>query len=130
MNKLTFVLILALGVGLIGFLAALPDKPGAYDDLAQCITDSGAVFYGAFWCQTCTRQKSEFGKSASLLPYEECSTTDRKDQLQICKDKNIKSYPTWEFSNGERLTGSLSREDLTRLTGCDAGLSVATTTSD
>jgi hypothetical protein len=114
--------LLILAVGSLGFLVSLPDKSGKYDALAQCVADSGAVFYGAFWCPTCQRQKTEFGKSSSLLPYEECSTPDQKGQLQICKDKNVVRYPTWEFASGERVEGALSREDLATKTSCEATL--------
>lgn len=119
MNKWTIILILILAIGLLGFLVSLPDKPGKYDTLAQCIADSGATFFGAFWCPTCQRQKTEFGKSAPLLPYEECSTPDQQGQLQICKDKNVVRYPTWEFATGERVEGFLTREELASKTSCE-----------
>jgi hypothetical protein len=48
--------------------------------------------------------QKEFGKSAKLLPYIECSSKVPNaeggyDQLQICKDAYITGYPTWEFPN-------------------------------
>ncbi len=91
--------------------------PGDYDAFATCIKDEGAVFYGAFWCGYCRNQKEMFGNSQKLLPYFECSTPDRK-QLQVCEDKNIKGYPTWEFADGSRETGVLSFEKLAEKTGC------------
>ncbi len=131
MNKWTIILIVVLAVGLLGFLISLPDKPGKYDPLAQCVKDSGALFYGAFWCPHCQKQKAEFGKSAALLPYVECSTPDSEGQLQICIDKEIKTYPTWVFADGERVNGSLTREALAEKTSCQAFLNpVATTTNN
>ena len=80
------------------------NKPTAsnLDGFAQCIKDSGAKFYGAFWCPHCQEQKALFGTSAKLLPYIECSNPDRS-QTQICKDAKIEGYPTWEMKDGTRL---------------------------
>jgi thiol-disulfide isomerase/thioredoxin len=47
--------------------------PGKYDAFAQCISDSGAKFYGAYWCPHCQAQKLLFGKSVEKLPYVECA---------------------------------------------------------
>lgn len=115
MNKWTVILILIIAIGGLFFLASLPDKPGQYDKLAQSIAQSGTKFYGAFWCSNCQTQKAEFGKSAKLLPYIECSTPDTKGQLQVCKDQGITAYPTWVFADGSRRTGVISREELTEL---------------
>lgn len=87
--------------------------------LAQCLKDSGAVFYGAFWCPHCIRQKELFGKEAvAALVYVECSTPDGNSQTAVCKDKKIESYPTWEFKDGSRLTGEVSLAELAAKTSC------------
>lgn len=95
---------------------AFPDATLA--SLAQCLTEKGAKFYGAFWCPHCKNQKEMFGESASLLPYVECSTPDGNGQLDVCKDNKITSYPTWEFSDGSRESGEVSLEKLSEKTGC------------
>ena len=97
-----------------------PDSnlPGKYDTFAQCLTDKGATFYGAFWCPHCQAQKKLFGKSSKLLNYVECSTADGASQTQICIDKNIDGYPTWEFADGERLNGEITLEQLAEKTSC------------
>ena len=87
--------------------------------LANCIGDKGAKFYGAFWCAHCNNQKEMFGNAAELLPYIECSTPDGEGQLDVCKDNNVGSYPTWEFADGSRETGELSPEKLAEKTGCE-----------
>ncbi|MEX0651844.1 MAG: hypothetical protein WD153_00055, partial [Candidatus Paceibacterota bacterium] len=92
--------------------------PGQHDEFAQCIADSGAKFYGAFWCPHCADQKALFGKSEKLLPYIECSTPNGQAQLQICIDEEIKSYPTWEFPDASRISGSIDFEQLAEKTGC------------
>ncbi|MFA6274242.1 MAG: thioredoxin domain-containing protein [Candidatus Paceibacterota bacterium] len=92
---------------------------GKYDTFATCLKDKGAVFYGAFWCVHCKATKKAFGSSEKLLPYVECSTPDGQDQTQICKDKEIKGYPTWEFTDGSRLTGEVPFEKLAEKTSCE-----------
>lgn len=112
----------AIGIIIIsGFVALLvveAKKPGKYDNLAQCISNSGAKFYGAFWCPHCQATKALFGKSAKLLPYVECSTADGKKQLPICTDQDIKGYPTWIFSDGSRLSGEQTLQALADKTNC------------
>lgn len=95
-----------------------PTGPGKYDEFATCLKDKGAVFYGAFWCPHCQAQKKMFGSSAKLLPYEECSTANGQGQLQICIDKKVNSYPTWEFADGSRLNGEISFTELAEKTSC------------
>lgn len=93
--------------------------PGQYDEFAQCTADSGAKFFGAFWCPNCDNQKKLFGKSEKLLNYIECSTPNGQAQLPVCSEAGIEAYPTWEFSDGTRLTGTLSFETLSEKTGCE-----------
>lgn len=93
-------------------------KSGEYDTFAQCLKDSGTVFYGAFWCPHCQNQKKMFGSSAKLLPYVECSTPDGQNKTQICIDKGIEGYPTWVFPDGSRLSGEVSLSTLAEKSSC------------
>lgn len=104
--------------GFFGFLIYSSMQPGKYDTFAQCLTDSGAKFYGAFWCPHCQSQKALFGKSDDLIPYIECSTADGRGQNQVCKDAGITGYPTWIFADGTVKGGSLSLNELADQTGC------------
>ena len=122
-NKNIFVIVMVLlimGVGVVAFFRspAGPVEPGKYDEFAQCIADSGATFYGAYWCSHCKAQKEMFGTSAKLLPYVECSTLDGRSQVQACIDKNIEGYPTWEFADGSRLSGEVALTVLAEKTSC------------
>lgn len=98
--------------------------PGELDQFATCLKDSGAKFYGAFWCPHCQNQKALFGNSVKLLPYIECSTADGRSQLPVCKEANITSYPTWEFpqvpgtTSPNRLTGEIPLSQLSEKTNC------------
>jgi hypothetical protein len=93
-------------------------EAGQYTEFVQCIQESGAKFYGAFWCPHCADQKAIFGDANTLLPYIECSTEDKQGQTQECIDANIQSYPTWEFEEGRRVGGTLTPEQLSRETNC------------
>ncbi|MEK9154946.1 MAG: thioredoxin domain-containing protein [Patescibacteria group bacterium] len=123
MKKNNLILII-IAIGLLTMIfgivfLAVNNQPARLDGFAQCLKDKGAVFYGAFWCSHCQNQKTMFGRSQKLLPYIECSTSDGRGQLNTCKDKNIEGYPTWIFSNGERLSGEISLETLSEKTGCE-----------
>lgn len=113
-------IILAIVILAIGgyFFYNRSSEPSKYDAFAQCLNEKGAVFYGAFWCSHCKNQKKMFGSSEKNLNYVECSTADGRGQLQVCNDKDIRSYPTWEFADGSRETGELSFQKLSEKTGC------------
>ena len=117
-NKLIWLLILVLVVGGILWLVKAPGRSGKLDAFASCIKERGATYYGALWCPNCKNQEALFGRSASLLPRVECSTPDGRGQLQVCKDASITGYPTWQFSDGTRETGTLSLERLSEATSC------------
>jgi hypothetical protein len=121
----TYILIgiAVIGIGLIGGSQYLTKKAnavpeGKYTEFAQCLTSKGAKFHGAFWCPHCQEQKALFGDAADSLPYVECSTPDRQNQTQACIDAGIKSYPTWVFADGSRLSGLNSLEKLAEVTTC------------
>lgn len=99
------IVILILGAIATAFLrsTSVPAGPGKYDTFAQCIKDSGTIFYGAFWCSHCQAQKKLFGSSVKYLPYVECSTADGQGQMQVCIDKKITGYPTWILADGTQI---------------------------
>jgi hypothetical protein len=90
-----------------------------YDTFAQCLTSSGAEFYGTFWCSHCQNQKKAFGSSAKYIPYIECSSRNGQDQLAVCRDKDIQGYPTWVFADGTRQEGEMSLYELAEKTKCE-----------
>jgi len=70
--------------------------------------------YGAFWCPHCTDQKELFGEAVQAVPYVECDPDGEKAQPQLCQEKGIQGYPTWEI-DGELYTGVRSLEELATL---------------
>lgn len=114
------VIVAVIAIAFVTLLLA-GQRPGRLDGFAQCLKDKGAIFYGAFWCPHCQATKAMFGSSAKYLPYVECSTPNRA-QTQVCKDKDIQSYPTWIFASGERYSGERTLAELARSTGCELPL--------
>jgi thiol-disulfide isomerase/thioredoxin len=127
MKKYIYIFIGLLFIAGVVWLIVTPGRtgaptsvPGKYDQFAQCLKDKGTIFYGAFWCPHCQAQKAEFGNSAKLLPYVECSTPDGQGQTQVCKDAGIVEYPTWQFnaSTTDRITGDVTLATLAEKTSC------------
>jgi len=110
------LVILILVAGFFTFKSAT--APGEHDNFAKCLTEHGAIFYGAFWCSHCADQKKLFGKSIQYVNYIECSTPDKGGQTPICIGAKIRGYPTWEFKDGSRLSGLISLEDLSEKSEC------------
>jgi len=126
MNRSAKIFILIVGILILGTVATAIIRGGGsstatsgkYDTFATCLKDKGTTFYGAFWCPHCQAEKKLFGSSVKLLPYVECSTPDGSGQTQVCIDKGIKGYPTWEFADGSRLNGEIPLEQLAEKTSC------------
>ena len=86
-------------------------------ELAKYLTDKGVVKYSAYWCPNCLNQSELFGKQAYReLNVVECARDGKNSQTQLCIDKNIKGFPTWEI-NGKLILGVLSLKELSKLTG-------------
>jgi len=86
-------------------------------ELAKYLNDNGVVKYSAYWCPNCLIQSELFGKQAYReLNVVECARDGINSQTQLCIDKQIKGFPTWEI-NGKLILGVLSLKDLSNLTG-------------
>jgi uncharacterized membrane protein/Zn ribbon nucleic-acid-binding protein len=84
--------------------AAGPENP-RLKALALHLADTGATFYGAYWCPRCQEQKALFGASEKRLPYVECTPSGRTGpQNSACVAKNVNNYPTW-IIDGRRYSG-------------------------
>jgi len=91
--------------------------------LADHLRRSGVLFYGAWWCPACFKQKDLFGQQAgNRLPYVECD----KDQpgRDRCQAAEVKAYPTWVLK-GERRVGVQTLEELKRWSGYAGGSTAA-----
>lgn len=95
------------------------DNSPKSDDLvafAKALTQSGAKFYGAYWCPHCTATKELFEDGQNYLPYVEVTNPDRTPN-QVAIDNNIESYPTWVFANGTRLEGQQTLQAISTASG-------------
>ena len=119
--KTKFIIFIVLIIITIGGFGVYMNRssigPNKLDSFAKCLKDSGAEFYGAFWCPHCQSQKELFGSAKKYIPYTECSNPDNT-QVQICTDKKIEGYPTWIFKDNSRMSGELSLQTLSEKTQC------------
>lgn len=110
-----------VGVLLLGFvmyfIVPTTGKPGLYDAFAQCLTEKNVVMYGAFWCPHCANQKKLFGKSFQYVTYVECDSQGKDAQPDLCLEKGVQSYPTWEI-NGKLESGEMPLNVLAEKSGC------------
>ena len=88
------------------------------DTFTKCITEKGAVMYGAFWCPHCARTKKMFGSSFKYVKYVECDPRGDNEQSELCISKGIDKYDTWEFADGSRLVSEPTFAQLGENTGC------------
>ena len=87
------------------------------DTNIKYLKDNGVVKYSAYWCPNCLNQSELFGKQAyKELNVVECARDGINSQTQLCIDKKIKGFPTWEI-NGKLILGVLSLKELSKLTG-------------
>lgn len=105
----------------LNYTGIIGEPPPPEDPMARALavhlTKSGAKMYGAFWCPHCQQQKENFGASARLLPYIECSPEGQgAPQASECRDAHIESYPTW-IIKGKKIEEVLSVQQLAEATG-------------
>lgn len=120
----TFNQLWGVGVGLLAIASPIlvgcgglgtGEAASSYEQrLAEHLSQTNAVMYGAFWCPHCASQKELFGDAASQVPYVECDPEGENAQPELCQAKGIPGYPTWEI-DGEFYTGTRSLENLAEL---------------
>ena len=100
----TALILIVLG---ISYSAYSFTRPGPLDDFAKCLTEKGAVMYGAMdWCKFTQAQKGMFGRSFKYVNYHEHTELS-----------GIKKTPTWVI-NGKWLENTQSFDILAKETGC------------
>lgn len=119
LTAIIFTLIVIIVIGGIAFaIRQSAAESKKLEPFAQCVNDSGAKFYGAYWCPHCNQQKALFGRAHKALPYIECSTPGGDGQTEVCQEEEIQSYPTWKFPDETVLSGVVTLEVLAAQTGC------------
>ncbi|MBI2208643.1 hypothetical protein HYU50_04040 [Candidatus Woesearchaeota archaeon] len=102
-------IIVVLIISAVVFSFANSKKPGALDDFAKCLTEKGAVMYGASFCKYTSAQKGMLGNSMKYINY-----------MDFTEDPNIKVTPTW-LINGKYYENAQSLDRLSQITGCAIG---------
>ena len=93
---------------------------------AEHLAAQNVKFYGAYWCSHCQDQKAYFGAvAAAKLLYIECAKDGENSQRELCRTKDIKSFPTWEI-NGKNVPGAKKLKDLAVLTGYKGSMNFTT----
>jgi glutaredoxin len=110
-----------LALGAMVLLGCGPQDLGAasgssaYEtSLAEHLTSTGGLMYGAYWCPHCADQKAIFNDAAGLLPYVECAADGENAQPELCQQRGIQGYPTWEI-DGQLYPGVKSLDELATL---------------
>ena len=84
---------------------------------AKYLKESGVIKYSAYWCPNCLYQSELFGKQAYReLNVVECAKDGKNSQTQLCIDKKIRGFPSWEI-NGKIILGVLTLRELSTMTG-------------
>ena len=86
-------------------------------EFAKYLYKNGVVKYSAYWCPNCLIQSELFGRQAyKELKVVECARDGKNSQTQLCIDKNIQGFPSWEI-NGDLIIGVQTLNELSKLTG-------------
>ena len=84
--------------------------------IANHLNQNGVIKYSAYWCPKCLEQAEFFGKKAyKKLSVIECATDGKNSKTELCIEKGIKGFPSWEI-NGEIFLGVKTLEQLSELT--------------
>ena len=85
--------------------------------LAKYLKNKGVIKYSAYWCPNCLDQSELFGKQAyKELNVVECARDGKNSQTQLCIDKKIQGFPSWEI-NGKIIIGVQTLKELSKMTG-------------
>ncbi len=84
---------------------------------AKYLKNIGVVKYSAYWCPNCLNQGELFGKQAyKELNVIECAIDGKNSQTELCIDKQIQGFPSWEI-NGNIIIGLKTLKELSEITG-------------
>lgn len=88
------------------------------DTFAKCLAKKNAVMYGSAFCSHCDEQRKIFGDSFRFIHYVECSREGKPEDVNACKNAQVRFTPTWTFSESDRLLGVQPLKMLSEKTGC------------
>lgn len=121
MKKLVIIILITLTFLLAG-CSSVKYTTESLDKLATCLADNNVKEYGAFWCPNCAEQKKLFGSSYTIIMdkgvYVECDPRGENSKAELCLEKEIQKYPTWDFPDGSRVVGVIELEELANKANC------------
>lgn len=114
MKKVLFIGLLLISTVFLAACSTQPPEPVGPEvvNLATCLTENGATFYGTEWCPHCKDQKELFGAALEHINYVDCDK-----YRDTCVDAGIQAYPTW-IINGESYSGTQQLYKLSQVSGC------------
>ena len=84
---------------------------------AKFLSENNIKMYSAYWCPHCHDQKQLFGETAvKELTVIECAQDGKDNQYQLCQEKQIEGFPSWEI-NDKIYSGVMDLNDLSIMTG-------------
>ncbi len=91
-------------------------------NFAKFLNDKNIVMYSAYWCPHCNDQKQLFGKKAvEELIIVECAKDGKNNQYNLCQEKGIEGFPSWEINN-KIYSGTMSLNELAEMTNYDGDI--------
>ena len=86
-------------------------------DFAKFLNENNIIMYSAYWCPHCHDQKQLFGeKAAEELTIVECAKDGIDNQSELCEQKGIEGFPSWEINN-KIYSGTRDLQELADLAG-------------
>ena len=86
-------------------------------DFANFLNENKVIMYSAYWCPHCHDQKQLFGKKAAEeLTIIECAKDGIDNQYELCSQKGIEGFPSWEINN-KIYSGTRDLQELANMTG-------------
>lgn len=114
MKKILIITLLLISTVILAACSTPTVAPATpeVENLAKCLTDNGAVFYGTEWCPHCKEQKKLFGSAMEYIVFVDCDAN-----RDACVNAGIQGYPTWIIGD-ETLTGTQQLYKLSQVSGC------------
>ena len=92
-------------------------------NFAKFLSQNNIFMYSAYWCSHCFDQKQLFGQEAvKELSIIECAKDGKDSQTELCIEKEIQGFPSWEI-NGAIYSGVKNLNELAVMTGYEGDTS-------
>lgn len=91
------------------------------EGFAKCLSEKNVKMYGAYRCPHCVNNKGMFGNGGKILVdlgiYVECDAGGDNPQPDVCSEKGVEGYPTWEINN-KLYSGEMQLNKIAELSSC------------